>query len=228
MIDNDDPARLEIAARAEQLAQERGITGDPDAPSHFLGEITLADGKVVRAHVVHAVDPIITDGNEVVMINRRYPPGLGKPCLPGGFIDPSKDPEGRISVESAVAAAARESMEEVGISLVGGNRVGIRKFNRPFDVRVAQTDLPQFGIKKDDIFTVSTQAVLFNVENLKTTHLVAGDDAEPGSARRVVIHSLKKDNVGIPDHFDMIREAFPEKFIWIDRLRKRPADQIER
>lgn len=94
MIDDSDPARLEIAERAKGL----GITGSPDKPAHPLGKIALADGRVVNAHVVHAVDPIITDGASVVMIDRKNEPGKGKPALPGGFIDPMKG-----GVGSAVA-----------------------------------------------------------------------------------------------------------------------------
>src|SRR4051812_23526059 len=75
MIDNNDPARLEIVERAKTL----GITGTPDKAAHVLGPITLADGRTVQAHVVHAVDPIISDGDELVMINRVNPPGKGLP-----------------------------------------------------------------------------------------------------------------------------------------------------
>ena len=97
MIDENDPARLEIARRARAL----GITGTPEEASHPLGEITLANGSTVNAHVVHAVDPIITDGEFIVMINRKHDPGMGKPALPGGFIDPTQGG----GVESAIQAA---------------------------------------------------------------------------------------------------------------------------
>jgi hypothetical protein len=203
MIDNDDPARLEIVERAKAL----GITGTPDKAAHALGAITLAGGRVVQAHVVHAVDPIITDGIHVVMINRLNEPGKGKPALPGGFIDPTKGG----GVESAIQAAAREAMEEAGIDL--GNTestlVGTRNMNRPFDVRIAGGDglKGKYGISAGDVFMVSTQAVRFYVADLINTTLIAGDDAAPGSARRVRIDSLNRDAVGIPDHFDMIMAA---------------------
>ncbi len=198
-LDTSDPACLEIVERAKKL----GITGNPDEAAHALGTITLADGRTVNAHVVHAVDPIITDDNEVVMINRKHDPGQGKPALPGGFLDPTKDG----GVETAVQAAAREAMEEVGITLGKGTLIGTRNVDRPYDVRIAQNDMPLYGIKKDDIFIVSTQAVRFDVPDLAQTKLVAGDDAAPGSARRVRIDSLTKDAVGIPDHFAMIAAA---------------------
>jgi ADP-ribose pyrophosphatase YjhB (NUDIX family) len=208
MIDNHDPARQEIVGRAQGL----GITGRPDKAAHPLGKITLANGRTVNAYVVHAVDPIITDGHEVVMINRKNPPGIGKPALPGGFIDPVKGG----GVESAIQAAAREAAEEVGIDLhqATATLIGTRNMNRPFDVRVAANNglEEKYGIKEGDVFMVSTQAVRFDVPDLAKTRLVAGDDAAPGSARRVKIDSLTKDSVGVPDHMAMIEAAFPDRF----------------
>ena len=190
--------RDEVAKRAVAL----GITGDPGTASNNLGPITLGNGQTVTAHVVHAVDPVITDGKEVVLINRKNPPGQGRLALPGGFIDPIKG-----GAESAVEAAAREALEEVGAKLHGGTLIGQRNMNRPYDVRSATTDLPQYGIKKGDVFMVSTQAIRFDVENLSHIKLLAGDDAERGSARRVPISSLTRDEMGIADHYDMIIKA---------------------
>jgi 8-oxo-dGTP pyrophosphatase MutT (NUDIX family) len=161
---------------------------------------------------VHAVDPIITDGHEVVVINRKNPPGMGKPALPGGFIDPAKGG----GVESAIQSAAREAAEEVGIDLhqMKATLIGTRNMNRPFDVRVAANNSleEKYNIKEGDVFMVSTQAVRFDVSDLAKTKLVAGDDAAPGSARRVKIDSLTKDSMGVPDHFAMIEAAFPDRF----------------
>ena len=200
MINENDPARHEIVARATAL----GIRGTPDQAAHALGPITLADGRTVQAHVVHAVDAIITDGDSIVMINRKNEPGKGKPALPGGFMDPLQHGK----VESAVQAAAREAMEEAGIALGEGRLIGTRNMDRPYDVRVAKNDLPQYGIAQGDIFMVSTQAVRFDVPDLAATQLVAGDDAIPGTARRIEREAITKDSVGIPDHFDMIEAAF--------------------
>jgi bifunctional NMN adenylyltransferase/nudix hydrolase len=208
MIDPTDPARTEIARRAQRL----NITGTPEKASHYLGTITLKLGMTVNAHVVHAVDPIITDGVELVMINRKNDPGKGLPALPGGFIDPTKGG----GVESAVQAAAREAAEEVGVNLATApaTLIGTRNMNRPFDVRVAANDglKASYGIEAGDIFMVSTQAVRFDVPDLKNTKLEAGDDAEPGTARRVKASSLTKTSMGIPDHFDMIVAALPDQF----------------
>ena len=208
MIDNNDPARFEIAERAKKL----GITGNPDKASHALGSLTLANGKVVEAFVVHAVDAIITDGKMIVMINRSHEPGMGKPALPGGLMDPTNGG----SVESAVQTGTREAAEEVGIDLskAKATLIGTRNMDRPHDVRVAKDGglFEKYGISEGDIFMVSTQAVRFDVSDLANTKLTAGDDAQPGTARRVKINSLTKESVGIPDHFDMIVTAFPEHF----------------
>lgn len=202
MIDQNDPARSQIV----QLAKALGITGDPDRAVHALGPITLADGRTVNAHVVHAVDPIITDGKSVVMINRTLDPGAGKPALPGGFIDPTQGS----GVESAIRAAAREALEEVGVKLNEGVRIGTRNMDRPYDVRIATGGFlkEKYGINDGDVFMVSTQGVRFDVADLSHTNLVAGDDAQPGSARRVEISKISRDTVGIPDHADMVHQAF--------------------
>ncbi len=228
MLDAKDPARSQIVERAKALS----ITGSPDKAAHNLGPIQVMDGnggfKEVTAYVLHAVDPVITDGKHVVMINRTQNPGKGLPALPGGLIDPTKGG----GVESAVRAAAREAMEEAGVPLKGGELVGNRNMDRPFDIRVVKTDNPEgqkfattYGLKEGDIFMVSTQAVLFHIPTtqLHKTKLEAGDDAAQGSARLLDTSKLTKPNpeakdkdgnqiykesdVGIPDHYDMIMKS---------------------
>lgn len=194
-----DAERAEIVRRAESL----GITGTPDKAAHALGPLTRADGTTLQTHVVHAVDAVITDGISVVLINRKNPPGQGMPALPGGFLDPQTD--GR--AENAPAAAAREALEEAGITLKGGILIGTRLFRRPSDIRFAWNDLPAYGIGKDDAFLVSTQAVRFDVPDLTQCHLEAGDDALPGSARRIALAALSAELVGVRDHYDMIQAA---------------------
>ena len=85
--------------------------------------------------------------------------------------------------------------------------MGTRNMYRPHDVRIATSDLPAYGIKKGDVFMVSTQAVRFDVPDLAQTKLKAGDDAKPSSARRVPLAQLSRQQMGIADHFDMIIEA---------------------
>jgi len=208
MIDNDDPARLEIVRRAKDL----GITGTPDQAAHDLKPITLRDGREVGAHVVHAVDAVITDGKKIVLIIRANDPGMGQFALPGGFLDPAKGG----GVESAVKGAAREAAEEAGIDLAKAKAtpVGTRNMDRPFDVRVATNNglEKNYGIKEGDIFMVSTQAVRFDVPGLSNVKLKYGDDAVDGGIKDI---SKLRDGtlkVGIPDHLTMIKAALPECF----------------
>lgn len=201
MLHAQDPARYEIAKRADAL----GIVGDPDKAVHDLGKITLADGQSTNAYVVHAIDSVITDRKSVVMIDRLHAPGQGLPALPSGLIDPL---EGG-GVETGIETGIREAFEEVGIKLTGGVRIGTRNMNRPYDVRIAQGDIlkSQYGIQDGDIFMVSTQAVRYDVPDLSKIKLIAGDDAEPGSARCVAISDIQPRTVGIPNHADMVHEA---------------------
>lgn len=202
-LDISDPAAAEIVCRALSL----DMTSDPSRASVRLGTVKLADGRSIEAHVIHAVDAVITDGRHVVMIDRRNEPGKGRPALPGGFIDPL--PDG--AAEGSGAAARREAMEEVGLDLSGVEPVlvGGRNGNRPHDIRFAYNDGLEkaYGVAKGDVFLVSTQAVRFDVPNLRHATLTAGDDAADDSARLVAIDSLTPENVGVSDHFDMIMAA---------------------
>jgi hypothetical protein len=93
------------------------------------------------------------------------------------------------------------------VRLGEGELIGQRNMNRPHDVRRATRALPDHGISEGDVFMVSTQAVLFCVPDLFRLRLTAGDDAEPGSARRVAVAGLSQNKMGIPDHYDMILAA---------------------
>jgi len=209
MIEENDPVRLEIIERAKRL----GITDNSNQVSHSLGKVTLMDGREVNAHVVHAVDPIITDKNRtsVVTIERKYDPGMGKRSLPGGFLDPTKGG----GVESGIQAATREAIEEAvenGEEIFKKAKItliGTRNMDRPFDVRVAAGNglEKKYGIKDGDIFLVSTQAVCFEIPDLAGLKLHAGDDAAPHSAQITKVSDLTRESLGIPDHFDMIMAA---------------------
>ncbi len=197
------------SAEHDELMRRVAKLGEVDVAEdccHHLGEFTL-NGRQVKAHIIHAVDAIITDGESVVMINRKNDPGKGKPALPGGFIDPQAG-----GAEGSVIAATREAQEEAGISLNAsdGKMVGHRRMQRPHDIRIARKDMPQYGIKEGDVFTVSTQSVFFYVPDLKQKKLTAGDDALPGSARLVALRDITSESVGIVDHEAMIVEAMVE------------------
>ena len=216
MLDSSDPAAAEIVRRAKSLM----IGSNPDTPSHKLGKVTLANGEEVNAHVVHAVDSVVTDGRYVAMIDRLKDPGKGKPALPGGFIDPAKNG----AAETSQIAAARETHEEINLALnpVSGILVGSRLIDRPQEIRIADfshIDDPakraakqaefkeKYDIEPGDVLLVSTQAVLFYVPDLQHANPKAGDDAAPGSAKLVEMSKLTEDYVGIPDHAGLIHTA---------------------
>ncbi len=208
MLDATSPLRAQIVELAMKASHKMlDSDGAPNKASHLLCGVVLSSGKKVNMHVVHAVDAVITDGENIVMINRKFDPAKGKPALPGGFLDPNSKGE----VETLSSGAAREAAEEAGIELGEGVPVGERQFNRPFDVRVAKDDglKEKYGIAEGDIFLVSTQAVKFEVADLKEKQLVAGDDATPGSARLMKIEQLNGNNIGIKDHLLLIDEAVP-------------------
>jgi 8-oxo-dGTP pyrophosphatase MutT (NUDIX family) len=189
-----------LAVRAETQLSEFKFK-PLDASVHHLGEFQRDNGDIVNAHVVHAVDAIITDKIRVVLIERANEPGQGLLALPGGFIDDvSGDPE------SVIAAAVRESLEEVGIKLSDGCLIGDRRIFRPFDVRVAWRDMPDRGISKGDLFLVTTQAVLFRMDAIP--ELEAGSDAS--YAESFLIERLAFHNFGIQDHPEILAEALNE------------------
>lgn len=192
-----DAERAEVVRRAMAL----GIVGTPDVCMHPLGMLTRADGSELAAHVVHAVDIVVTDGTHLVTITRKHPPGVGLPALPGGILDPKADG----TAETAVEAAIREAREEVGIVLSGGRLMGVRNFDRPYDVRLAWWDLPAYGIGKDEAFLVSSQPVRFDVPDLTALALHAGDDAL--SARLVLLKDIAPATFGVPDQYAAVAAA---------------------
>lgn len=62
------------------------------------------------------VDIIIFKGSRVLLIKRKRHPSIGKLAFPGGFLDPNED---------VYTAAARELMEETGLTAVGLRQLGV-------------------------------------------------------------------------------------------------------
>lgn len=169
-----------------------------------LGQIEQASGQTSSCFLLHAVDALITDGIHVAVINRANNPGKGKPALPGGFIDPLPGNK----VETPVQAAIREADEEIGLKFITGSPFGARGLTQPVTYRVAWDDRlhAAFGIKKDDLFTVTHQVVVFNVPDLteRQHQLTAGSDAVPNSARLMRMADVNYDDFAISGHVDMI------------------------
>ncbi len=244
MIKEDDPVLAEIAKRIEHL--EIGINAqapvdpknppdpkhptDPTCTSHCLGHYVWEDKngikKSVQLHVIHAVDVIITDGKKVVVIERKQPPAMGKPCFPGGMLDPL-DPA-RNGVETAEQAAIREAMEEVSIELKSkGIPVGKRIMNRPGDVRICAGNglKTKYGVHDGDIFMVTTQPMLFHVDNVDALKLKPESDAK--LAKKMEINDLRAgghDSMG-PDQYEMLMEAFGNRKRISKRLWNQQSDQ---
>ncbi|MFB6561495.1 NUDIX domain-containing protein [Streptomyces sp. NPDC056400] len=56
----------------------------------------------------YTADVVVIRGEEVLVIERGWPPHQGKLALPGGHVDPG---------ETSLAAAARELLEETGVCI---------------------------------------------------------------------------------------------------------------
>lgn len=200
-----------IAHQVANMARNAMVNQNvPQQAVQFLGEVNTPDG-MRRVLLRHAVDAVVMDskGEYVLMIKRQHNPGAGLLALPGGFIDPVEGNQ----TEVAHKAALRELGEEAGYTAADtAEPLGERKTHRPFDVRVAWRDMPDTDIKKGDIFTVTTQGFLVQVESLTPDMFQAGDDAL--AVQIVAVEDLLKQEaehpgsvVGIADHLDMIREA---------------------
>lgn len=198
--------QAELQARLMGLVRAAGLADAPDAPCSFIGRVALPDGTAQGFYVRHAADAVLTDAaGHVVLITRVHAPGAGRLAIPGGFLDVVHG-----VCEDVVAAARRELREETGIAaeVIDGAQllgVGWRRYQRPFDVRVAWNDLPDTEIRKGDIFMVSTQPVyLRTAEDLTQVALSAGDDAS--AAQVVRIAELGDQSLGIADQWEMISE----------------------
>jgi ADP-ribose pyrophosphatase YjhB (NUDIX family) len=196
--------QAEIAARcrAGQFPDE------PTAVANDLGLLHLPDGHSIRVWLCHAADCILLDDLwQTVLITRLHNPGKGKFALPGGLLDEAAN--GRL--ESSRIAALREATEETGISPTALaqadiRQLGHRRHERPFDIRRAWNNLPGTPVQKGEVFTVSTLAFRVKLRgDLKQMLLKAGDDATAVDV--VPAAEIKAEDLAVPDHFDMIREA---------------------
>jgi ADP-ribose pyrophosphatase YjhB (NUDIX family) len=184
-----------------------GNFGDePVAAASDLGDITLPDGRRVRAYIRHAAEVVVVDGHgHIVLIRRVHNPGAGRVGLVGGFMDVV----GKDGVETVEAAAVREAAEETGLSpaVLAQAEVrvlGRRHYDRPFDIRVAWSDFSDCAIRAGDLFLVSTRTAAIKIaDDLSKLKLQAGDDAR--DVHVADIASLDPDQFGVPDHFTVIQ-----------------------
>jgi ADP-ribose pyrophosphatase YjhB (NUDIX family) len=195
--------QAEIVARC--LAGNFG--DEPQLAAQPLGDITLPDATQVPVWLCHAADAVLLDEcGQTVLITRLHNPGRGKQALPGGLLDAVAG-----GVESSRAAALREAMEETGIApevLARAEicQIGHRRYARPFDIRRAWNNLHGLPVRQGDFFTVSTLGFRIRIAgNLNDVALLAGDDAT--AVHVVPIAGLTAEQLAVPDHIEMIREA---------------------
>lgn len=199
-----DPAlRHEIVTRIAA-----GNYGDePGRAVHGLGLITLPDGSRVKAYLCHAADAVLLDEHgHIALITRQHNPGRGKLAVPGGLLE---DFSGR--AEASRDAALREAVEETGIDparLATAEifQLGPRRYNRPFDIRRAWSDLPGTPVLQGELFAVSTLGFGVRLKgDLTAMALQAGDDAK--EVRVLPVSALRAEEFAVPDHPEMIEEA---------------------
>jgi ADP-ribose pyrophosphatase YjhB (NUDIX family) len=205
----EDHMVVDAGLRAEIVARVlAGNFGDqPDRAVHELGRIDLPQGRVVPLYLRHAADAVLIDDcGQTVLITRGHNPGRGKLALPGGFLDAGDD-----GVETSLDAAMREAVEETGIGATvlrkaAMSPLGPRRYDRPFDIRAAWSDLAGTAIRKGDFFAVSTRGFRFHVAgDLREFPLKAGDDAH--AVHVVRLDRLTPAQFAVPDHLEMIRAA---------------------
>jgi ADP-ribose pyrophosphatase YjhB (NUDIX family) len=213
----DEAARRQVIAKINDWVKYSFSAAGKDPNEAFTeigGNGVLVDGTWRKVYIIHAVDPIITDGKHVVLADRRFDPGSGLPAIPGGF---------RNRGESTINAAIREAKEETGLDLnnIEPVPVGYRAYNRSHsssdiwssDIRIAQGAKleEEYGIKPGSIVVVSTQAMRFDVPDLaaRQGELKKGpageDDKEEDvyDPRLVRIDSLPK-VMAVSDHASLI------------------------
>lgn len=111
MHHNHDYRYCPLCAAALQTKQVK-----PGEPQRLVcsgcGFIFYLDPKVAACAVIRMAD-------EIVLLRRSIPPGLGQWVIPGGFVDVG---------EPVPVAAARESLEEVCLTVAIGPLVGVYSY----------------------------------------------------------------------------------------------------
>jgi ADP-ribose pyrophosphatase YjhB (NUDIX family) len=186
--------RKTITAMAVSYATRNNIGADPTKPAEHIGWFGS-----VKVHMVHASDPIITDGTLFVAVVRTDSEGMDKVALPGGFMDDG---------ETAIQTSRREGLEETGFETQNAEVIGQRIFDGSRSIRVADPKLDidgtmaKLGIKEGEIFVVSAQPVLHYVADLSKSEVKAGADVK--AARVIPIEGAV---FSIPDHKAMVENA---------------------
>lgn len=198
----------ELQAEIARRCHAGQFPDEPTATAYDLGLLNLPGDHPVRVWLCHAADCVLLDDlAQLALITRLHSPGKGKLALPGGLLGEMSDG----SIESSRVAALRETIEETGISpdiLAHADikQLGHRRHERPFDIRRAWNNLPGTPIRKGELFCVSTLGFRVRIRgNLAQMPLSAGDDA--AAVNIVSAIQVKAEDLAVPDHLDMIRDA---------------------
>lgn len=123
---------------------------------------------------------IVTADRSVLLIRRREPPHVGEHALPGGHVEPG---------ETALQAAVREAMEEVGIAIDPKRLTKVGVYNAP---------------GRDSRGRYSTTAFLYRVPH--RIDFAAGSDAASAEWVHITQDLLDGPDLAF-DHADIIRDA---------------------
>ena len=107
-----------VSPRSRELAGKRTYRGAGSVALRFVGASEpgweMAENEPPNTKVVCA--NVILDGTDVLMVRESKPPALGRWSLPAGRLEQD---------ESLRAAAAREALEETGLTVEVGGLLGI-------------------------------------------------------------------------------------------------------
>ncbi len=91
----------------------------PPRPGERPRPVCTACGRIVYLDPKVAVGTIVSHAGGLVLLKRRIEPGYGKWVFPGGFVDRG---------ETLEEAAARETVEEVGLEVAIDRLLGVYSY----------------------------------------------------------------------------------------------------
>lgn len=108
------PGWFVFCPRCAAPMETRGVGDRPRRACPACGYVHFTDPKV-------GVGVLVVEDGRLLLVRRSMNPQLGKWSIPAGFLDQGEDPE---------ATAAREALEETGLTVEVNSLVGVY-FNPP-------------------------------------------------------------------------------------------------